>query len=107
MEWKNIVIKGISRIDKCVAEFDVWAIPYVPYAKFKVKVFEDCNGKFTGYTDLRLKNTIDGSPEGGIGYGHTIDEALEDTLKYFMDLFKHYERELLEEDFEYSNPSDF
>ncbi|HOV28405.1 MAG TPA: hypothetical protein PK566_18885 [Pseudobacteroides sp.] len=107
MDWNKIDIKGISRIDKCVAEFDVWAIPTVPYAKFKVKVFQDLNGKYTGYTNLRVKSDFDGSPEGGIGYGNSIDEALENTLQYFMELVKQKGEELGEEDIEYSESSDF
>jgi hypothetical protein len=68
IDWKDIKIEGISKIDKCAAEFDVWAVGIVPYAKFKVKVFEGSDNKFTGYTNLRLKSLIDGSPEGGVGF---------------------------------------
>lgn len=107
MSWKNIKIEGISKIDKLVAEFDIWAIPTVPNAKFKIKIFESQSGKYIGYTNLRVKSNFDGSPEGGIGYGKTIDEALVDTLKYFMELVKQKGIELNENDIEYSDPSDF
>ncbi len=107
MGWEDIRIEGISKIDRCVAEFDVWAIPTVPYAKFKVKVFMNVQGNYTGYTDLTIKSPLDGSPEGGIGFGLSIDEALEDTLKYFMDLVQKRGGKLFEEDIEYVEPSDF
>jgi hypothetical protein len=105
--WKDIKIDGISRIDKCTAEFDIWAIGKLPYAKCKVKVFEYSKGGFIGYTNIRIKSVIDGSPEGAVGSGDTIEEALENTLIDLIGKIKEKGDELKEEDIEYSDPSDF
>jgi len=105
--WKDIKIANISEIEKCVAEFDVSTVMLLPYARMRVKIFENKDGRYTGYTDVRIKNKLDGTPEGGIGYGKTIDEALEDTLNYFMALAKDYEYHLEVSDIEYSDWSDF
>lgn len=105
-DWKSIKINEIAKIEKCVAEFNVWELNITPYAKFKVKIFEGANGHFTGYTNILLKSMLDGSPECGVGYGKTIDEALQDTVQYFMKMLE--EREgLTADDFEWSDPTDF
>jgi hypothetical protein len=105
-EWKNIKIEGISRIEKCVAEFQVWEIGRIPSSKFKVKIFEDQNGHFTGFTNLGIKSLLDGSPEFGVGSGKNIAEALENTVNYFVDELNK-RQDLTEEDFEWADPDDF
>lgn len=105
-DWKDINIDGIARIDKCDGEFQVWELNKTPYAKFKVKVFESKGRSYVGYTNIRIKNTFDGSPENGVGFGNSITEALEDTLKNFMELINERE-EFFESDFEWSDPDDF
>lgn len=82
-DWKNIRIPGIANIRKCVAEFEVHELIKTPYGKFKVKIYEDKHGHFTGYTILQLKDS-DGCPFCGVGYGETVNEALKDTIKYFL-----------------------
>lgn len=104
-DWKNIKIEGVVEIEKCVAEFSVSEMKYTPWLNFKVKIYESQSGKFTGVTNLMLKDS-DGSPCGGIGYGNSVSEALEDTVNYFMGMLK--ERDTLsEEDFEAADPYDF
>jgi hypothetical protein len=105
-EWKNIKIEGIAKIEKYVAEFDVWELNKTPWGKFKVKIVESSNGKYTGYTNLQLKSISDASSEGGVGFGNTIEEALEDTIRYFLCMLN--EREVLnKDDFECVDPYDF
>lgn len=104
-EWKNLKIKGIARIEKVVAEFDVIELIKTPYSKFKVKVYEDSNGSYTGYTNLRIKDET-GDVFGGVGHGNTIEEALNDTIVYFLDIIN--EKQIWhEDDFECSDPFDF
>lgn len=103
--WKDITIKGIPSIKKCVGEYNIGEIKKTPYAKFKVKVYEKKNGKFYGITNLQIKDQ-DGCPIGGIGYGNTIEEALEDTIRYFLKMLEEKE-EWAEEDFECADPYDF
>lgn len=104
--WKDIKIEGISKIEKCVAEFEIWEIGRTPYGKFKVKIFERANGKYTGFTNIQVKNQIDNSPEGGVGYGATISLALEDTLRYFMGMLNE-RKTITVDDFEWVDPDDF
>ena len=105
MDWKNLKIDGVARIDKCVAEFDVWELNLSPWGKFKVKIFEGSDGRYTGHTNLRLKSK-DGSPEGGVGFGSTVEEALNDTINYFLNMLRKHEN-LNENDFESADPYDF
>lgn len=103
--WQDIKIQGIARIEKLVAEFDVIELEKTPYAKFKVKIYESPDGTFTGYTNLRVKDGT-GDVSGGVGHGVTIEEALKDTVEYFLKILG--ERESwAEDDFEYSDSFDF
>lgn len=106
VEWKNIKISGIARIEKCVGEFQVWELEKTPYGKFKVKIFERIDGSFAGFTNIRVRNIEDGTPESGVGYGRSIDEALEDTLKNFIELLS-VRDDFTEDDFEWAHPDDF
>lgn len=111
--WKNLNIQGIGSIEKCVAEFQVWAQGILPYGKMKIKVYESPNGMFCGYTDVRIIRKFDGCPEGAVGHGKTVDEALEDTLKHFKEIVvedypaAEYPNGLLGENIEYADINDF
>ena len=105
--WHDLDIDNVVKIEKSVAEFVIW-MPILPYAKMKIKIYEDQSGGFTGSTDLRIKRKFDGSPEGAIGWGGTIEETLEDTINYFNEILKQDGfTELTPEDIEYSEWSDF
>ncbi|OOM72227.1 hypothetical protein [Clostridium sp. BL-8] len=105
MEWRNIKIKGIGNIEKCVGEFNVTETLKTPYGKFKVKVYERQNGKYVGYTNLQLKDE-EGCAFAGVGHGETIEQALQDTIEYFLSMINE-KQSLNEEDFECSDPFDF
>ncbi|EAB3051407.1 hypothetical protein D7C05_17775 [Salmonella enterica] len=106
--WQNIKIENVSKIEKTVAEFTVWMIGVLPYAKMKVKIFESNSGCYTGKTDLQIKRKFDGTPECAIGHGDTIEDSLENTIKYFNQMLKEDSLEkLTEDDIEYSEYSDF
>ena len=101
-EWKKIEVEGIARIEKCVAEFVVWESYKVPYGgKFKVKIFER-EASFVGFTNLSVKD----KEEGSVGYGLSIEEALEDTLINFMEVLDQ-RAEFVESDFEWCDPDHF
>lgn len=106
--WHSLKLERVGKIEKTVAEFIVWMNTVLPYAKMKVKIYESQSGQYTGMTDLRIKRKFDGSPESAIGHGNSIEEALEDTIKYFNSMLKTdgYD-ELTEDDIEYSEWSDF
>ena len=103
--WKSIKINGIAKIEKCVAEYEVTELEKTPYSKFKIKIYEDVENKFTGYTNLLIKDQT-GNVNGGIGYGNSIEEALEDTIIYFLKMLNAKEK-WSENDFECSDPFDF
>ncbi|WP_273130174.1 hypothetical protein [Bacillus weihaiensis] len=95
MSWKNIKIEKINSIEKLVAEFDITALDLLSdvfendanyYGGFKVKVYEtqDQNSLIlTGYTNLKILD-LTGHYEGAVGFGNTIEDALEDTLNQFI-----------------------
>lgn len=103
--WQDIKIEGIARIEKSVAEFDVVELEKTPYSKFKVKIYESPDGTFTGYTNLRVKDET-GDACGGLGHGETVEEALKDTIEYFLNMIDE-NQDISEEDFECSDPFDF
>lgn len=94
MDWKEIKIENIGSIEKCVGEFDITALDFfeglyegdiIHYGMFKVKIYEGQDKPaFTGYTNLRLKDSS-GGYEGGFGYGTTLELALENTIRNFME----------------------
>ncbi|WP_140921495.1 hypothetical protein [Limnobaculum xujianqingii] len=106
--WRKLQLENVGSIDKVVAEFIIWMIPLLPYAKMKIKVYESQSGLYTGRTDLQIKRKFDGCPEGAIGNGETVEEALENTINYFNKMLKDDGfDELTEDDIEYSEYSDF
>ena len=101
--WHGLKLERVGKIEKTAAEFTVWMSTVLPYAKMKVKIYESQSGQYTG-----IKRKFDGSPESAIGHGNSIEEALEDTIKYFNEMLKiDGLDELTEDDIEYSEWSDF
>ncbi len=105
MEWKSIKIEGIACIEKCVGEFNIFELLKTPHTKFKVKIYERQDGRYDGYTNLQLKDE-DGCPYPGVGSGETVEEALKDTIEYFLSMINE-KQNINEEDFECSDPFDF
>mgnify|MGYP001076704952 CR=1 FL=1 len=105
MEWKSIKIQGIGSIQKCVGEFNIAETIKTPYGKFKIKIYEKQNGKYVGYTNLQLKDE-DGCAFPGVGYGETVEEALKDTIEYFLNMINQ-KKNICDEDYECSDSFDF
>jgi len=109
--WKDIKIKGVTEINKLIGEFEVWALNKIPYEKFKIRIWENSRGEYIGVPNIRINNHLDGSIDGTTGLGNSPEEALEDTLKYLMDLIEDYEkkynRELDEGDVVWASFEDF
>ncbi|MFL0582605.1 hypothetical protein ACH0B6_08535 [Solibacillus silvestris] len=111
MSWKDLKIDHIDYIEKCVGEFEITALDFfetvyegdtIHYGSFKVKIYEsqntlhntDENDKFTGFTNLRLKDPLGlGGYEGGVGFGITIEQALENTIRNLIGNIKDYKVE--------------
>jgi len=103
--FEQLRINGVAKIQKCVAEFVIWELNISPYAKFKIKIYEDQDNQFTGYTNIQVKDSI-GDFYCAVGYGKTIEDALDDTIKYFFKLTA-AKNDWSEEDFEWADPIDF
>ena len=105
-DWKETKVEGIGLIEMVVAEFHILSIEKIPFGKFKVKIFDRQNGTFIGSPNIAVKSLDDSSPDWICGMGASIEGALEDTLKYFMNTLQGRE-ELTEEDFECFAHEDF
>ncbi|WP_334075543.1 MULTISPECIES: hypothetical protein [Paenibacillus] len=103
--WKNIQVTGVSSIEKCVAEFDVTQLD-VPSGRFRIRIYESMSGKFMGFTNLKIKSSFDGYPEGGVGNGDSITEALQDTINNIMEKLSE-NRVLDDSDFIFVNYNEF
>ena len=103
--WKNIKQQGIAKIEKLVAEYNIWELNIIPYGKFKIRIYESSNCTYSGYTNIHI---ADGSGDFycAVGYGKTKEEALENTISEF---FKLTARKSIweEQDFQYADPCDF
>lgn len=111
--WRDINIKYVGAIEKCVAEFQIWLHDILPYGKMKIKIYERQDHIFFGYTDVRVIRKFDNSPEGAVGHGKSIEEALVDTIKYFIQIVEEdypkseYPNGLSDSDIQYVDYSDF
>ncbi|GCE51477.1 hypothetical protein EI42_05924 [Thermosporothrix hazakensis] len=106
-EWENIRIVGLSRLERVLAIFDVYLDLDIPIKKMKVKVIEGQNKVLSGITNLLVRSEYPpDSFEGAVGHGSTVEEVLEDTLLYFVDMVKRYQPKGTE-DFEWAAPEDF
>jgi hypothetical protein len=101
---------GIIRIDKVVAEFDVWLdATLFPIPRMRVKVLESSPSDFMSFSNLRRRDAITREPEGTVGLGCSVDESLNDLLfRFVSDVKENLPSEgFLEDDFEWSAPEDF
>lgn len=111
--WNKISVEGVDEIRKCVGEYQIWMNAVLPYGKMKIKVYECKDGTYKGYTDIQVKRKFDNSFEGAVGFGKSIDEALEDTMSWFSKMlqedypFKDYPNGLTEQDVQYIDYFDF
>ena len=102
---KNIRCEGIAKIEKLVGEYDIWELEKSPYGKFKIKIFQEKENLYVGYTNIHVIDES-GSFEGAVGFGKTEEEALEDTIKEYLEKVswkEHWE----ETDFQWAEYSDF
>ena len=104
-DWKKIRIKGIAKIEKCVAEFKICELNKGPYCNFKIKIYENNEGVFTGYTNLLIKDEL-GDFYCAVGHGRTIESVLEDTIDWYFKMLSRKEN-WEEADFAYADSFDF
>ena len=99
----------ILRIERVVAEFNVWLGETLPFAKMKVKVLEQNGTGYLAITNLHVLNKSSREPEYISGLGATVDDALKDVLSWFVQIVQRNatERGFNEADFAWSAPEDF
>ena len=109
MEWHEIRMNDIKRIDRIVAEFDIWVDGSLPFAKFKIKIIERYGKGFYASPNVAIKNPHTGNPEFIGGLGSTLEEALQDALAFFWREIEQNSprRRLVLEDFSWSAGEDF
>ena len=95
----------IAKMEKLVGEYNIWELKKIPYGKFKIKIFVDLNGSYTGFTNLQVVDET-GSYYCAVGHGKTEKEALDDTIQQFFKKLEVKEN-WDEQDFECSDPYDF
>ena len=103
--WKNIRCKGIASIEKLVGEYNIWELEKSPYGKFKIKIYQKKENFYAGYTNIHVLDES-GSFEGAVGYGKTEEEALEDTIKEYLEKVS-WKENWEESDFQWAESSDF
>jgi len=81
----NDKYQGIAKIEKLVAEYNIWELNIIPYAKFKIKIYESLDHIYSGYTNIHIADGY-GNFECAVGYGNTEEAALEDTISEFFKL---------------------
>lgn len=100
-EWKNIKINGITKINKCVGEYLIFHDGRFPFINFRVQIYEDCHGSYTGIPNFGIKSCLDGSLEVEAGFGKTESECLEDTLTNLLKIISKRDT-LTPDDFEWT-----
>lgn len=97
--------QGIAKIEKLVAEYNIWELNITPYVKFKIKIYESLEHTYTGYTNIQIADGL-GDFQCAVGYGRTQEEALEDTISEFFKLTARKDT-WEEQDFQYADSCDF
>ena len=69
--WKNLKIKGIAGIEKLVGEYNIWELNRSPYGKFKIKIFENSDNSYSGYTNIHIADEL-GDFYCAVGYGRSV-----------------------------------
>ena len=104
MGWKEIKIDDIGKIEKCVGEFTVWMIQALPYAKVKIKVYENQDSVFRGIANIMIKKNEYDVSVNAVGVGKTIIEAFNETLLNFKEIIDdNFPKELFPEGLEETN----
>lgn len=111
--WHDLKIDRVDKIEKCVGEYQIRMHSILAYEKVKIKIYESQDRTYTGVTDVSIKRKSDGEFEAVSGFGNSIEEALEDTIKYFLEIVdsdypsEEYPYGLSGEEVEYMEYSDF
>ncbi|MBR1738354.1 MAG: hypothetical protein IJ736_15335 [Firmicutes bacterium] len=96
---------GIAKIEKLVAEYNIWELKNCPYGKFKIKIYKSSEGVFNGYTDIQIADELN-NYYCAVGNGKTEEEALKNTLEHYFELIS-IKKQWNENDFNYLDFTEF
>jgi len=92
-DWKSLKIPRIVDIEQVAAEFQVWSTEFFPTGKVKVRIIERRAGYYWGSPNIAAKERrsdrvpeSERAPDWIGGYGNSIAEALEDTIKSLVEV---------------------
>jgi len=74
---------GVIRIERVVAQLEVWLDDAFPFAKMKVKVIDRGNSDYLAIANLLFLDPTTGETDTEAGLGDTPEEAVSDFLKRF------------------------
>lgn len=104
--WRQLKIDGLGPIARVAAVFEIGPpLELLPFAKFKVKIIERDDGSFLGVPNV-AKVGLDWQPEWIGGLGASVEEALEDALRNFVQSLGN-RTDLAEDSFAWAEPEDF
>jgi hypothetical protein len=106
IDWRHLKVEGLGPVSRQVAVFQIGPpLTHLPFACFKVKVIERPDGSYLGVPNV-ARRSVDGSPDWIAGLGPSIEEALEDTLRWFARSARMGDA-ATEEDFVWADPEEF
>ena len=97
--WNDLKLKQIVSIEKLISEYRIWEFEKSPYGVFKIKVYLNEEGLFSGYSNIQVIDEIE-DYYCAVGYRKSEDEALKDTIMHFFNMTsrkKHWD----EDDFKF------
>jgi hypothetical protein len=104
--WQRLEIEVLGPVVRVAATFQIGPpLEWLPFPSFKVKVLERGDDSFLGVPNVSAK-ALDGSPQWTSGLGNTVEQALEDTLNYFVKSLDD-RRDLPEAAFIWTDPEQF
>lgn len=95
----------IAKIEKLVGEYNIWELNKSPYGKFKIKIFLDFEGFYSGYTNIQVIDKT-GDYYCAVGHGRTEELALKDTIAEYLRLVS-WKQDWKDSDFKWAEASDF
>jgi hypothetical protein len=83
--WKEIKIEGVSRIERVALQSQAIVIGRFPGPSVGVNILEEATGTYRGITNPAARDIETGEPIWIEGRGETVMEALEQTIRLFME----------------------
>lgn len=110
-KWELMPYGESIVVSKLVAEYNLFSTKVFPYTHCKVRIWKESFENYIALTNIRIKDRENNTVDGISGIGGNETDALNDLIKNLLSLILQYEkkwnRKLVDEDYEYSDPDDF